>query len=248
MEPLWTLPIIFAAGALSAFVAAMTGGAGLFTLSTMILLGIPPHVAIATNKLGAIGIFSGSLFRIRKENIIDRSLTLTLSLLGLLGGIFGALVLVSIDKSHVKPIAAVFIILVLVSTTLGRSLGIKEMEVSQKRRHIGTALFFLASTITGFFGPGMGILTVFIMMGCFGFTIITARANTLIPHLCMAASSLVVLAYSGFIAWIPGFALMAGMLLGGYWGAHHALKQGNAWVKRLFQVVIVITALKLLLT
>lgn len=44
--------------------------------------------------------------------------------------------------------------------------------------------------------------------------------------------------------WLP--ALLAGSLLGGYLGAHWAIKSGNQWIKRGFELVTVLVGLKLI--
>lgn len=40
--------------------------------------------------------------------------------------------------------------------------------------------------------------------------------------------------------------LLVGMAIGGYLGAHMALKKGNSWIKRLFVLFVIVSALKLL--
>jgi len=50
----------------------------------------------------------------------------------------------------------------------------------------------------------------------------------------------------GKIAWDWMPALLAGSLLGGYLGSHFALKKGNRWIKRAFEVVTILIGAKLL--
>jgi uncharacterized membrane protein YfcA len=46
-------------------------------------------------------------------------------------------------------------------------------------------------------------------------------------------------------AWLP--ALLFGSLLGGYLGAHLALKAGNQWIKRIYEIVTLCVGLKLII-
>ena len=46
-------------------------------------------------------------------------------------------------------------------------------------------------------------------------------------------------------AWLP--ALLAGSLLGGYGGAHLAIRQGNRWIKRAFEVISILVGIKLII-
>jgi len=41
--------------------------------------------------------------------------------------------------------------------------------------------------------------------------------------------------------------LLAGSLLGGYFGAHLAIKKGNRWIKRAFEIITLLIGIKLIL-
>ena len=49
----------------------------------------------------------------------------------------------------------------------------------------------------------------------------------------------------GTIAWGWMPALLAGSLIGGYVGSHYAIKKGNRWIKRVFEIVTILIGLKL---
>ena len=58
----------------------------------------------------------------------------------------------------------------------------------------------------------------------------------------------VVLGLLGTIAWGWMPALLAGSLIGGYVGSHYAIKKGNRWIKRAFEIVTILIGLKLILS
>ena len=43
-------------------------------------------------------------------------------------------------------------------------------------------------------------------------------------------------------------ALLAGSLIGGYVGSHYAIKKGNRWIKRAFEIVTILIGLKLIIS
>jgi uncharacterized protein len=45
-------------------------------------------------------------------------------------------------------------------------------------------------------------------------------------------------------AWMP--ALLLGSIVGGYLGTHIAIRQGNRWIKRAFEVTTIVIGVKLL--
>jgi len=51
--------LLFSLTFAASFIAAITGGAGMFTIPLMMVLGIPPQIAISTNKVGGLGMMSG---------------------------------------------------------------------------------------------------------------------------------------------------------------------------------------------
>ena len=58
---------IFFVGAFAAWFGAMVGGGGLVSIPFLIFMGLPPQVAIATNKFGGFGLLLGALARYIKK-------------------------------------------------------------------------------------------------------------------------------------------------------------------------------------
>jgi len=71
-------------------------------------------------------------------------------------------------------------------------------------------------------------------------------ATNIIPWLALTISSLVIFALNGIIDYKIGIVLLIGMTVGGYIGAHVAIKKGDLWVKRLFVFLVIISGIKLL--
>ena len=70
MPELLNLIAIFFIGLGSNFIGAIAGGAGLISIPFLIFTGLPPHVAIATNKLGALGLNISVIPKFWKEKQI----------------------------------------------------------------------------------------------------------------------------------------------------------------------------------
>src|SRR5262245_20267054 len=51
--PFWTLPALFGTGLVAGFVDSIAGGGGLITLPVLLSVGLPPQLALGTNKLQA---------------------------------------------------------------------------------------------------------------------------------------------------------------------------------------------------
>jgi uncharacterized membrane protein YfcA len=125
-------------------------------------------------------------------------------------------------------------------------LGIERSQVSRRQLIIGTVIYFLVQIFATFFGGGTGTIIAYALMYFFGLTIIEATATKTIPWFFLSLSSLYIFAGQGIIDYKIGLVLFFGMAIGGFLGAHVALRQGNQWVKRVFFVVVLISVMKLL--
>ncbi len=92
------------------------------------------------------------------------------------------------------------------------------------------------------------MLTISIVIYFFGLSIIKANATELFPYSVLSLTSVIIFSLNGLIDYNIGIPLLLGMLIGGYWGAHIAIKKGDHWVKVIFSIVIVISAIKILLS
>ena len=64
------LAILFVVAFVAGFIDAIAGGGGLITIPALLMTGIPPAVALGTNKLQACGgSFSASLYFLRKRAV-----------------------------------------------------------------------------------------------------------------------------------------------------------------------------------
>ncbi len=99
---------------------------------------------------------------------------------------------------------------------------------------------------SAFFGGGAATFVIYILMFFFGFTIIQSSATGMLPSLLLNIIALIIFAWNGIIDYPTGIALFIGMLLGGRLGALTAIKKGNAWVKALFALIVVVLVIKII--
>lgn len=239
--------LTFIVGILGSVVSALAGaGGGLVTSPYFILLGLPPQTAIATAKFGGIGMAFGTIGKFRKTKHIRWEFVWVFLPISLIAGFLGARLLLAINNELIRQIVAFAILLVVPVLLMGKT-GIERVDTSKGKRGIGYGLLSIGQTIQAAFGSGLGVLTNIVYMHFFGMTAIEANATKRIPG---PAKELVVIPtfiIAGVVSYGHGFAIMAGSLVGGFLGAHIAVKRGNKFVKIALSVVVVILALKLLI-
>lgn len=244
-EPI-TLIFVFLVGVVAAFFGAMVGGGSLLSIPFLIFLGLPPQVAIATDRFGGIGGTITAFFKFLKAKKIVWKYVPILALLSLGGSLIGANILLSIDQNLLQKIAGILLLILLPFVFLKRDIGVERVIVSKAKMVAGSVIYFLVQIFTGFFGAGTGPFIFYTLMVGFGLTIIESVATQLIPLLVLSISSIIIFALKGIIDFQIGIVLLAGMAVGGYIGAHVALKKGSAWIKGLFSILVIIASIKLL--
>ena len=238
--------IIFITGVVASFVGASIGSGGIISISVLLFMGLPPQIAISINKFGAVGMGIGAAIGYYKEKKIIWSEVLPFSVLSIMGGIIGSLILVSLSTNLVSKILTIFLILLIPFLFISKNLGTQSQQVSKNKKILGYILYLLLTILGGFFGAGAGILFVILLMYFFGFRIIDSFATEAIPWLLLSISSLLVLIINGFVDYYLGITIFTSMILGGYLGSKFAVKIGDKYVKGLFILTILAVVIKLL--
>ncbi len=236
---------IFLAGILSGFVGAVAGGGGLFSISLLLLYGIPPQITLATTKFGGIGLSIGGLYKFIKEKKIVWKYAIGLSVAGIFSSVIGSKILLSADPAFLKTLTGILLLLLVPTIFFKKNFGLENRNTSKAYKILGYILYFLISIVASFFG-GFGAILISIVVFFFGLPIIEANATELVSFTVFSVASVIIFMVNGIIDYQIGIPLFLGMMIGGYLGAHVAVKKGNKWVKAFFGIVVIISAIKVL--
>jgi uncharacterized membrane protein YfcA len=224
------------AGVLGGALNAVAGGGSFIAFPALLFVGVPPIPANATNTLalwtGAAA--SGGAYR----NQLDVPMRVLLPLLvaGLVGGIFGAALLL---RTPAHTFMRVLPWLMLGATLLflfGRKLaGSRALSVGHDATTaaiLGASIFELGVAVYGgYFGGGIGIVNL-AMLAAVGMTDIHAM-NALKSVFGTAINGIAALVFvvRGAIYWPHAIVMIVGALVGGYFGAHYAQKLPQSWIR-----------------
>ncbi|MBX4190753.1 sulfite exporter TauE/SafE family protein, partial [Candidatus Saccharibacteria bacterium] len=238
------IPAALLLGLASGFISGIAAGGGMIAIPGMIFMGLSPSTAIATNILiTASSVSSG--FRYHQSKIIQRQYTIPFLWLSFLGGIVGSKLLLRIDGQTMQQIFGMMCLCLAPFVAFKRnSIAKNHGKISS---FIGLVLIFMTCVFAALFGTGGGIFMVYILSYFYGMSIMEANANAKIISLGGALSMIVIFLHAGIINFTAGIPLMIGSAIGGYIGAHTALKRGEKIVKTVFFLVVVVSGLKLLL-
>jgi uncharacterized membrane protein YfcA len=244
-------PLLFVISLVANLFSAFSGGgAGLIQLPALIFLGLPFTIALATHKVASVALGIGATVRHLREGGLEKNLALFILATGLPGVVVGANIIVDIPGRSAEFALGVLTAGLGLYSWLNPGLG-----QSQSRRHrdhlgfaVGGAGLFFIGVLNGSLTSGTGLFVTLWLVRWFGFDYRRAVAYTLVlVGIFWNGAGAVTLGFLTEIRWSWLPALLAGSLLGGYAGAHLAIKKGNRWIKRAFEVITLVIGLKLIL-
>jgi uncharacterized membrane protein YfcA len=214
-----TASFLSGAGLVGGVVNAIAGGATLITFPAMLLAGLPPLIANASNAVAvAPGHIVAAVTDRRQLPALDRRLVAT-TVTAIVGGAAGAgLLLVTPERLFAALVPALIGV-----ATLIFALGSRiQAALSQHLRHgddlLRHALLLPTSIYGGYFGAGLGVmlLAVFTVTGRAEIRAINAFKNLL--AIAVSFTTLTVFALEDVVRWPETSAMLAGALAGGALG------------------------------
>jgi uncharacterized membrane protein YfcA len=245
---LTTLILIVVAGFAAGWVDAVVGGGGLIQLPAMLLVpGISPVQALATNKMGSIFGTATSAVTYYRRVRPDLRTALPMAAIALAGSFGGAVLAATLPASVFKPVIVAALVAVALFTALRPSVG----ELT-RLRHDGHRHYVVACVIgavigfyDGLIGPGTGSFLIIGLVSAMGYAFLEASAKAKIVNMATNAGALLFFLPHGSLLWGLGLVLGLANMAGGYLGARTAVKQGSRFIRVVFLTVVGALILKL---
>ncbi len=243
-----TLVLVLLAGLAAGFIDAVVGGGGLVQLPALLLVpGISPVQALATNKLGSIFGTTTSAITYYRRVHPDLRTALPMAGIALVGSFCGASIASLLPASVFKPVIVVALVGIGAFTILRPALGDVTALRHAGRRHHGTAAAIGAAIgfYDGILGPGTGSFLVFAMVSLLGYAFLQASAKAKIVNFATNLGALLFFVPHGSVYWGLGLLLGAANMVGGYLGARTAAARGSSFIRVAFLVVVSVLIVRL---
>jgi uncharacterized protein len=239
---------ILAAVALAAGVVdAIAGGGGLVTVPALLAVGLPPHLAIATNKGQSVFGSFAALLRFSHGGLVDPARAKVTFPLGIVGSLAGAALVLAVPPATLRPVVVVLLAAVAVFVGVRRAPP-PRLEDAPPRPHaraIAGAAALAIGAYDGFFGPGTGTFLIVAFVGLLGDGLAHASASAKVVNFASNLAALVLFAARGAVVWRIALPMAVAQLLGGWLGAHLAVRRGDVLVRRVVVAVALAAAVKL---
>ena len=243
-----TVALLVLAAFAAGWIDAVVGGGGLLQLPVLLLVpGITPVQALATNKLASIfGTTTSSVTYYRRLRPSLRE-TMPMAGLALLGAFSGASVASLLPAQVFKPIIVAALVLVALITLLKPALGSVTRPGPRGGRHLAIGLVTGAGIgfYDGVLGPGTGTFLVISLVAFLGHDFLQASARAKIVNLATNLGALLFFIPLGAVLWPLGLAMGAANIAGSLLGSRIALARGTRFVRACFLVVVAVLILKL---
>lgn len=232
----------FAAG----FIDAIAGGGGLIVVPALLLGGLSPVEALATNKLQALFGSGSATYAYASRGLIDFRRQTRTAALSFAGSIGGALVASLVPGDWLK-IALPFMLV-----AIALYFAVKpNMDDVDRAGRLSPVLFAVAVGLSigfydGIFGPGTGSFFMLAYVSLAGFGVLKATAHTKLLNFASNIGAFIVFALSGAVLWKLGLVMGAAQFIGARLGAALAMRIGARLIKPLLVLVCVALALRLL--
>ena len=237
--------ILFIGGFSAGFVDSIAGGGGLISLPVLLSVGLPPQLALGTNKLqGTFGTLSSSLNYIRSGTVdlqeMARGIVFTF-----IGAALGAWLIQLLDPGFIRHLIPIMLLAVFIYTIWSKELGIKPRAAVMNKRFF----FFLFGTTLGFydgfFGPGTGSFWTVALMMFLGYDMTRAAGATRIMNFTSNIVALAVFMIGQNVLYKAGLTMALGQILGARIGSQLAIRKGARFIRPIFLTVVFLTIARL---
>lgn len=261
--------MLLAAGAAAGAINSLAGGGTLVSFPMLLWLGRDPIIANATNTLALCPGALAAMFAFRSDFAPIRRWMALIVPPSLTGGFIGAMLLL---RTPERVFEALVPWLILFATVLFAAQGpiiagirrLRRQSIDDTAREAARAkarldgppidawpwviaFEFLVAIYGGYFGAGIGIMTL-AALGLVGFTDIHHMVGLRnFAALCINGIASVYFVAKGAVVWPDALVMIVGQIVGGYGGARVARHLGRTFMRRAVVVIGVLMALSLLL-
>jgi uncharacterized membrane protein YfcA len=237
--------ILFLGGFSAGFVDSIAGGGGLISLPVLLSTGMPPQLALGTNKLqGTFGTLSSSYHYIRSGKV-DLNESVAGIVFTFIGAAIGAWFIQMLDPGFTKHIIPILLMAVFAYTVISRDLGFKRRDALMPHRWFYLVFGLALGFYDGFFGPGTGSFWTAALMVLLGYDMTRAAGATRIMNFTSNVVALSVFIIGHNVLYSAGICMALGQILGARIGSNLAIKKGARFIRPIFLTVVFLTITRL---
>lgn len=229
----------FAAGV----VDSIAGGGGLLTLPALMAAGLPPHLALATNKGQAVFGAVSSTVGYARRGAVDRARAPLAFALGFMGSILGAVAQLAVKPGVLRPVVIGLLVTSAIVVAWPRP-AVHRTPLAQARLWGPLAALFFGA-YDGFFGPGVGTMLLVSFVLIYAEPLWRASGNAKVVNLASNVAAFGLFAWRGNIVFAVALPMAIANMVGAWTGAHIAVRGGDKVIRGVVLAVVGALVVKL---
>lgn len=242
---LQVLIFLFCAGGIAGLVDSIAGGGGLIALPALLAVGLPPQIALGTNKLqGCFGTFSAACNYIKKGQVHFKEARLAVCTT-LIGAGSGAYLVQLLPADFISTLIPIMLLLIFIYTIISPKLGFEDRAANMSGALFSIIFGLCLGFYDGVFGPGTGSFWTMAYMAIMGMNMTKASGYTKIMNFTSNIVALTVFIVGGNVLYSVGFVMATGQVLGATAGSSMAIKNGAKFIRPVFLIVVLLTIVRL---
>lgn len=245
--------VLLLIGVANGFINVTGGGGGLITTPLLLALGLSPYASLATSKFIPIGgLVAGSAKYYKAKVVIHNRSLFILAIVVSFGAVIAANLTLSINEQLLKYIILVATSIIIFLTIISKDTKYVSESSAKNASDIpsfGTLFWsFIVSLYQGSIGIGGGIFLAAVLRKFMRLSYLESAALMNILAVLITIISAATFTIKGVVNYEYGIPLFIGSIIGGYIGAHIAIKKGEKLLKIITIIVSIVLLIKVLLT
>lgn len=241
--------LLVALGIAAGIINTLAGGGSNLVIPALMIAGMPPDVANATNRVGVMMQSVTAVKQFHSKGKLPTGDLKAILFPTLIGGFLGGATASYAPAYLLKP-ALLFTMLGMAALMVFKP-SVVIPEAGTPVKLVGqTSGAWLALFVAGFYGgfvqAGVGFVLIAALAGTLRYDIVSTNALKLVCTVAFTAVALALFIYNDQVAWIPGLILAVGSIIGAWLGVNIAIDispKTMKWVLFLMTLVAVIAAM-----
>ncbi|MEN3363834.1 MAG: uncharacterized protein V7606_1108 [Burkholderiales bacterium] len=240
--------ILCAAAFLAGLIDAVVGGGGLIQIPALFatLPNVAPATLLGTSKLAGVWGTGAAAISYARRVRVEWNTAAPAAVAAFALSFLGAYTVTKIPPDFIRKLLPFVLIAVALYTFKKKDFGSIHAPLHQgfKEKAIAIAVGASIGFYDGFFGPGTGSFLMFLFVRFFGFDFLGASAVAKVVNVACNTAALLWFGYSGHLLWQIGAVMAVCNVVGSLFGSRLAIRNGSAFVRKLFLVVVSALILK----
>ena len=233
LQPLSAL-LLIATGVVAGVINTLAGGGTNLTLPALMVMGIPPDVANATNRVGVLLQSLVGLLGFRTHGKLPTADIGPILLPTMVGGVFGAGAAAFAPAAILKPLLLGAMLSMTILILVKPEVVAPPPDTVPRRVREHPASWFwlwLAGFYGGFVQAGVGFILITALAGSLRYDLVRTNALKMVCVFSFTLLALAVFIAQGLVWWLPGLILASGTMAGAHLAVRFAIKAKPSTLK-----------------